>query len=164
MRPALLLALGLAACAPSAAPPPTAGLRDETVVLASKVGFEPAAFAGDWYEVARFPGTEGCKDAHTRFEVAGPRLLRRILSCPDGSSPVDDLTVGPHGRLGIGAGERPLWILWTDGGYRTAVVVSPDGTGGQILDRSAAIPGDRYRAAVEVLDFNGFDTEALRRR
>ena len=43
----------------------------------------------------------------------------------------------------------------------TAIIVRPDGTGGRILNRSPGLPLDRLRAALEVLDFNGFDRSAL---
>ena len=55
----------------------------------------------------------------------------------------------------------PLWVLWTDADYRTAVLGQPDGRAGWILNRDPEIPPDRLAAALTVLDFNGYDTGAL---
>jgi apolipoprotein D and lipocalin family protein len=72
---------------------------------------------------------------------------------------------GP-GRLEISPGSGPAgathWVLWVDEGYRSAVVGQPDGQGGAIWDRAAAMPRDRLAAAREVLDFNGYDLAGLR--
>lgn len=152
----------LAACAPAATDLSRPTYRDPAVLIASKADFDAAEMAGDWQEVARFAGTAGCAGAELQFE-AGARTLRRTSRCPDGSVTVSDIAVDPLGRLSTASDGVPrvIWVLWVDTGYRTAVFVSPDGTGGQILNRGADIPGDRLRAALEVLDFNGFDTDAL---
>jgi apolipoprotein D and lipocalin family protein len=72
---------------------------------------------------------------------------------------------GP-GRLAVRLdgvpGAAPLWVLWTDEGYRTAVLGQPDGRAGWILDRSPRSSPDRIAAALEVLDFNGYATEDIR--
>ena len=73
--------------------------------------------------------------------------------------------VGP-GRLEVTFPTLPFgasdyWVLWTDDGYRTAVVGAPDGRSGWILNREPTIPADRLTAAREVLDFNGYDLSRL---
>jgi len=73
--------------------------------------------------------------------------------------------VGP-GRLAVTFPSVPFgaadyWVLWTDEGYRTAVVGAPDGRSGWILNRDPNIPDDRLKAAREVLDFNGYDLSRL---
>ena len=81
------------------------------------------------------------------------------------------------GRLGWGGGTVPIkvsgpgrfaetggrqfWVLWVDEGYRTAVIGTPDGSFGFVLNRDAAIPADRLEAARQVLDFNGYDVAQL---
>ncbi|WP_179379178.1 lipocalin family protein [Jannaschia marina] len=132
--------------------------RDPRVPIASKADFDARAFAGSWHEVARLPGTPGCAGARLTVAAEGTGLARRT-ACPTGAATTDRLDVAPLGRLE--GPDGPLWVLWTDTGYRTAIVVAPDGTAGQILDRSPMLPADRRRAALEVLDFNGFDTAAL---
>ncbi|MEO0653616.1 MAG: lipocalin family protein, partial [Pseudomonadota bacterium] len=55
----------------------------------------------------------------------------------------------------------PYWVLWVDEGYRTAVVGVPSGRAGWILNRDPQIPEDRFNAALQVLEFNGYDTSRL---
>lgn len=162
MRRLLPLCLILAGCAPAPTEILRTSHRDPSAIIASKADFDAAAFAGTWHEVARFPGTPGCAGAQITFAVQ-PGGLTRTLRCADGSQQVARLDVAPLGRLSVlsGAAPTPLWVLWTDIGYRTAIIVAPDGTAGQILNRAPGVPVDRLRAALEVLDFNGFRTEKL---
>lgn len=165
MRAIWPLILILAACQPASVATVTSRptYRDPTVLIASKANFDAASFAGEWHEVARFPGTRGCPAARIRYDVTVSGGLQRTTRCPDGTGAVIPIALAPLGRLSVadGTGSRPIWVLWTDTTYRTAILVSPDGTGGQILDRTRTLPVDRLRAAVEVLDFNGFDAGAL---
>ncbi|CTQ49949.1 lipocalin family protein [Jannaschia donghaensis] len=157
------LVVALVACQPTSVETGArATFRDQNVQIASKADFDATRFAGDWYEVARFPGTRGCAGARLHFE-AGVNSLRRTARCPDGPVSILDAAVSPLGRLTLAEGSEThsVWVLWTDTTYRTAVLVVPDGAGGQILNRTPRLPVDRLRAALEVLDFNGFDTEAL---
>jgi apolipoprotein D and lipocalin family protein len=83
--------------------------------------------------------------------------LRRI----DGEARV----VGP-GRLEVSFDSvpfvnAPYWVLWVDDGYRTAVVGTPSGRAGWILNRDPQIPADRLEAARQVLAFNGYDLRRL---
>ena len=52
-----------------------------------------------------------------------------------------------------------LWVLWVDDDFRTAVIGTPDGRFGWIMDRPGQASRDRTRAAREILDFNGYDTD-----
>ncbi|SDY59267.1 apolipoprotein D and lipocalin family protein [Jannaschia faecimaris] len=163
MRALLPFVLVLAACQPNATLTSGQTYRDPTAIIASKADFDLTAFAGDWHEVARFPGSAGCAGAQVRFTMSGTAALRQTVRCSYGSSSEGTVQVAPLGRLIIAdaSGSAPVWVLWADTGYRTAILVSPDGTGGQILNRTPALPVDRLRAALEVLDFNGFDSGAL---
>ena len=160
---AFVLLAALCACGPAPRATGPATFRDPTAQLASKADFDAARFAGTWHEVARFPGTRGCPGGRLRLDPAGPAALAQTTTCPDGSVEAARLDVAPFGRLTLveAAGSAPLWVLWTDASYRTAVVVAPGGTGGRILDRAPASAPDRLRAAREVLDFNGFDADRL---
>lgn len=69
-----------------------------------------------------------------------------------------------NGRLepsGDSTGD-PLWILWTDDQFRTAVIGTPSGRMGWILNRTVAISADRLKAARTILDFNGYALSGLR--
>lgn len=162
MRRLLPLFLALAGCAPAPTEILRTSHRDPTAIIASKADFDAAAFAGAWHEVARFPETPGCGGAQITF-AERPGGLIRTTRCADGSQQIARLDVAPLGRLTVQTGTvpTPLWVLWTDTGYRTAIVAAPDGTAGQILNRAPGVPVDRLRAALEVLDFNGFRTDEL---
>lgn len=162
MRRQIALLLVLAGCQPAVTLTQRPTYRDPTAIIASKADFDAAAFAGDWHEIARFPGTPGCAGARITFTPLFVGLTR-TTRCGDGAPQIARLDVAPLGRLSVAgaASSAPLWVLWADTGYRTAVLVASDGTSGQILNRTSDLPVDRLGAALEVLDFNGFRTEAL---
>lgn len=165
MRPvvALCLALTLVACGSS--------YRDRSVGLSSMAVFEPARYAGIWYEVASFPTPfqAGCRNTRAEYAPLADGSLSVTNTCLKDGSPVviggRATVVGP-GRLSVRlAGvpvAAPYWVLWVDTGYRTAVVGTPSGRAGWILNRTPEIPPDRLAAARDVLAFNGYDLEALR--
>ena len=165
MRIALaLLTLTLAAC--------TGGsYRDTGVAITSMAVFDPARYAGLWYEVASFPTPfqAGCTNTTAEYAPAGASLLTVRNAClKDGTRTVIEGTArlnGP-GRLKVRLNGVPVaadyWVLWVDEGYRTAVVGVPSGRAGWILNRDPRIPPDRLQAAREVLQFNGYDLRELR--
>jgi len=147
--------------------------RDTEVPIASKALFEPARYLGTWYEVARFPVPfeAGCVGVTAEYGLVDDGVISVRNTCrnPDGSvkSVIDGTAqiVGP-GRLEVSFPSVPFgasdyWVLWTDEGYRTAVVGAPNGRSGWILNREAQIPADRLAAAREILDFNGYDVTRL---
>lgn len=165
----VLLALTLGACGlvqPS--------YRDGSVDIASKADFDPDRYQGFWYEIARFPVSfqEGCTAVTAAYELTDPETLSVTNTCRDGA-PDGPLRViegsasitGP-GRLavqfdGVPFVRAPYWVLWVDADYQTAVVGVPSGRAGWILSRSPVIERDKLRAALEVLDFNGYDVEQI---
>ena len=146
--------------------------RDRDTALTSMAIFDPERYAGLWYEVASFPTPfqAGCTNTQADYRmVEDGRLSVRnscfrdgALSVIEGSAEV----VGP-GRLEVRLNGVPFpaayWVLWVDEDYRTAVVGTPSGRAGWVLNREPAIPADRLAAAEEVLRFNGYDVSQLRR-
>ncbi|MEO1536428.1 MAG: lipocalin family protein [Pseudomonadota bacterium] len=161
----VVLCLVLTACVGTA-------YRDPDTGLASMAIFDPARYEGLWYEVASFPTPfqEGCTNTQADYELQSDGSLsvrnacfrNGALSVIEGSATV----VGP-GRLQVRLNGVPFaadyWVLWVDEGYRTAVVGTPNGRAGWVLNRDPAIPADRLAAAEEVLRFNGYDVSQLRR-
>ena len=147
--------------------------RDTDVPIVSKALFEPERYLGTWYEVARYPVPfeAGCVGVTAEYAAIDAETISVKNTCrnPDGSerSVIDGTAeiVGP-GRLEVSFPSVPFgaadyWVLWTDEGYRTAVVGAPNGRSGWILNRDPEIPEDRLKAAREVLDFNGYDLDRL---
>ena len=156
--------LFLAACGSS--------YRDRAAPITSMAVFEPERYAGLWYEVASFPTPfqSGCTNTQADYGLREDGRLRVRNSCfRDGALSVIEGSaevVGP-GRLEVRLDGVPFaadyWVLWVDEGYRTAVVGTPSGRAGWVLNRDPAIPADRLAAAEEVLRFNGYDVSQLRR-
>jgi apolipoprotein D and lipocalin family protein len=168
-----LLALGLAAllagCAGIAA-----SYRDRSVTIASSAAFDPTRYLGRWYEVARYPNPfqADCAGSVVDYTAGDGDVILVRNTCLDAAgNAIDEISgtarlVGP-GRLSVRLDgvpvAAPYWVLWVDEGYRTAVVGQPDGRAGWILNRDPVIPPDRWNAAREVLDFNGYDLTRLER-
>lgn len=146
--------------------------RDREAPITSMAIFEPERYAGLWYEVASFPTPfqSGCTNTQADYGITDDGTLSVRNSCfrngelsvIEGSARV----VGP-GRLEVRLDGVPFaadyWVLWVDDGYRTAVVGTPSGRAGWVLNRDPKIPADRLAAAEEVLRFNGYDVSQLRR-
>lgn len=145
--------------------------RDRTVAITSMAVFDPDRYAGRWYEVASFPTPfqSGCTHTQAEYRVLSASELSVRNSClRDGARSVIEGTArvyGP-GRLKVQLNGVPVeadyWVLWVDEGYRTAVVGTPSGRAGWILNRDPSIPADRLAAARDVLVFNGYDLSRLR--
>lgn len=160
-----LMAFALAACG-------GASYRDPSASLTSMAVFDPAEYAGLWYEVASFPTPfqAGCTNTQADYQLVSDGSLSVRNAClRDGKLSVIEgsATVSGPGRLKIRLDGVPFaadyWVLWVDEGYRTAVVGTPSGRAGWVLNRTPNIPADRLAAAEEVLRFNGYDVSQLRR-
>ena len=158
------LALLLAACGAGT-------YRDTDVSMTSMAVFDPAHYAGTWYEIASFPVPfqAGCRNTRADYATAGTGVLSVRNACEtDGGAKVitGSAKVAGPGRLKVRLQGVPVaadyWVLWVDEGYRTAVVGVPSGRAGWILNRDPEIPPDRLTAAREVLEFNGYDLSELR--
>lgn len=144
--------------------------RDTDVRLNSMAVFDPAKYSGLWYEVASYeaPFQKGCTDTQARYTMREDGTLDVLNQCnKDGTTTQiagAAWVVGP-GRLKVQLDGVPLaadyWVLWVDDDYQTAVVGTPSGRAGWILNREPSISADRLEAAREVLDFNGYDLEPL---
>jgi apolipoprotein D and lipocalin family protein len=148
----LIAVLALAGCV-------AAGSRDASVPITSIVSFDPALFVGRWHVVEAIKGTD-C--AAYDYAPSGGGLAVTGY-CAGGVRQGEAHLAGP-GRLTQTLGGRPeeLWVLWVDADYRTAVIGTPSGRVGMVLNRVPDIPPDRLRAAHEVMDWNGYDVADLR--
>lgn len=158
------MVLGLAACARVAPVAPAQVWRDTGRPIASAALFDAGLFAGSWHVVAAYPVDPGagCTAVAMTFQDGAMRV-----DCRDGAALTGATRPGAYpGRilvdLGPGLAVGELWVLWVDFDYRTAVIGTPGGQAGWILNRDPAIPADRMAAAREMLDFNGYDLAGLR--
>lgn len=149
--------------------------RDPEVTIASKADFDARRYAGLWYEIARFPVPfeAGCEGVTAEYGLRPDGVLTVKNTCRDGAvdGPLREIegtarVTGP-GRLSVRFSSvpfvaAPYWVLWVDADYTVAVVGVPSGRAGWILSRTPTVSEDRLKAAMEVLDFNGYDVTKLR--
>ncbi len=114
--------------------------RDQGAPIGQTVRYAPEAMAGTWFVLAHFGDV--IPNAMS-FDVEAEKL-RSV-----------------EGTFDVGA--RGLVVMWLDADGRTAVVGGADGRTGFILDRAPEVSPDRYAAALEVLDFYGWDTARISR-
>ncbi|MGY6412357.1 MAG: lipocalin family protein [Alkalilacustris sp.] len=162
---ALALVLGLGACAQ--------GFRDREVPMRAVAALDVVAYAGRWYEVARFPVRfqEGCTATVAEYGLREDGRLSVRNSCrigaPDGPerSISGQAWVVEGGRLSVQLGwipfPAPYWVLWVDEDYEVAVVGVPSGVAGWILARSPEISEARLAEARAVLQAAGYDLSRL---
>ncbi|ASM72861.1 MULTISPECIES: lipocalin family protein [Roseobacteraceae] len=165
------MAVALALLAGCAQVPPSPGYRDQSVIIASTTRFEVKRFAGEWAVRAAFPQDAALRAVTARQDGAAFTLAWHRCDAAGQCGTVPEVwsaKVTGQGRYMLsdpsGDTNRMLWVLWVDDGFRTAVVGTPDGTLGWILDRNATGGADRIAAAREVLDFNGYDLTRLATR
>lgn len=159
IRPvALVVALGVAACAPK---PLATGFRAAEVPIWSAAAFAPGRAAGSWRQVAAFqPDGADCRAGAVEITPEAGGLRMNGALCLDGRMRNVSGHATPFGPGRLKVGGEEWWVLWVDTGYRTMAIGTPSGRFGFILDRGA-IPEDRLNAAREVFDFNGYRTAAL---
>ena len=162
------LAFALAACVA-----PIESFRDTSVTIASSAAFDPARYAGRWYEIARFPVPfqQGCTDTVAEYTPQDDGTIGVVNSCLVGGAErriAGQARVTGPGRLEVSFDtvpfvSAPYWVLWVAEDYGSAVVGVPSGRAGWILNRDPVMSPDRFEAARQVLDFNGYDLSRLMR-
>ena len=120
-------------------------MRNPTAPIASQVDASLARLSGDWVVVQ---GAGLQPGSRLRFG-AGTMLL-------DGVSL--RLADKGQGRLDL-AGEA-IWVHWLDVDNRTAALGDPDDGRVWIMDRTGR-PGERLRAAREILEWYGYDLSRM---
>lgn len=165
---AALVLLGVA-CGPL--PKPTGSFRDASVPISSTTRFDERRFEGLWYVVADFTGPPAPETRAAfgqfvwRFEARdGPAFgIAKSGVYPAEPQPYRETGVGQFAPDSFMLrNQPPVWVLWIDEDFKTAVIGTPDGSFGAILNRTPALRADRLKAAREILDFNGYDLSKLR--
>lgn len=143
--------------------------RDTGIALASTTRFDAAAFSGFWHMRTTFAyeGDEVLRGG-VDFRAAGGRIAQVAIHGQKrggglGLEEVYDVEQTAPGRFIFGTlpYATEYWVLWVDADYRTAVIGTPSGSFGWILDRSRSGGEDRIKAGREILDWMGYDMARL---
>lgn len=155
------LALGLlVGCEPTTPSSPSVGtIRDPSVNIGATTRFDPVRFSGDWHVVARFNDTDTTPARETISVSYDPSTFRIVMVGADGPQ---TYVYSGSAALRPKKGE-PLVVMWVDEGFRTAVLGTPSGNIGYVLDRKPKPSPDRYTAATKILTFYGWDISRLQR-
>ena len=173
---AVLLTLSACGREEAEAPPGEAvSFRDRTVPIASTTRGGPGDLNGDWVVSAAFgEGPVRGLDVTDRVQVAFEPSGRgqwtftdragawvRVPVAPVRPGRYEVETPQPAANVLFGTATPKFVVLWVDDDFRTAVVGTPDGSFGWVMDRPGQGSADRMAAAREVLDFNGYDVGRL---
>lgn len=155
----LILALALAALAACAPPPPEPALRGEGPIWSS-TAFDLARMEGQWAQAASFVrgGRLGCGPGGVLFQGGQVSWALCLDSGPSRGSGL--AKPGLPGRITL-PGMAEWWVLWVDADYRTALIGTPGGGFGFVLNRGGPLPEDRLKAVRDIATFNGYRAEDL---
>lgn len=142
----LLALLAVAGCAaPAVLPVVPIPLRNPTAPIASQADVTMARLSGDWIVVQ---GAGIAPGTRLSFGADAVRI-------GGGSVPLKSATPG---RMHLG--DEVIWVHWIDADNRTAALGNPDGGRVWVMDR-AGKPGERLRAAREILSWYGYDLSRM---
>ncbi|XDA96603.1 hypothetical protein AB1M95_10670 [Sulfitobacter sp. LCG007] len=143
----------LAGCART--PPAREGYRDTTVPIGGTVRFDPKRFEGDWQVVAHMP------DASAHPRNFSYDILGGMTESGEGPARRYRLREGSVLQEVATDVDTRLVVMWVDDDFRTAALGTVDGRRGTIFDRVPGGSADRTQAAVEVMQFYGWDVSQL---
>ena len=143
----------VAGCTATVDPLPPSGpipFRNPTAQVASQSDVTLVRLAGDWNVVSIFEDAQFSAVRRVSFGQNAMQVNDQSLA----------ITQLREGRL-IADGQQ-FWVHWMDINDRTAVIGSPDGRYGWIMDRTGAPSADRLKAAREILKWYGYDLSRLK--
>ena len=155
----VMLWLMLASCT-EITPVERPSYRNLSAPITSVALFDLAQFSGSWQVISAY-GNSYC-GLDIAMDGSAAKWAERGCA---GALIVGIATVIGPGRFNVNSGankEYEHWVMWVDQSYRTAVVGTPDGSFGMILNRDGNIPADRMKAARDILDWNGYDLSQLK--
>lgn len=148
MKRVLAICCVLAGCVqpePQALGEVTLPLRNPTAQIASQANVTPDRLYGQWVVVQGAglpPGTQ-LTISKGEMRIGGVALR---------------MTNKGQGRFVLG--DMDIWVHWLDFDNRTAAMGDPQGRRVWIMDRTGN-PGERLKAAREILDWYGYDLSRL---
>lgn len=161
----------LAACA---ATPNGESYRDQSASIGVTSRYDDVHFAGVWHVRGAYPldaQLAQIQRLSTGPEGAAWEVVERVCDTNDNCEQVRaswpaETDVPGADRLGDprGGPARRAVVMWIDEGFRTAAIGDPNGSFAWVLDREPRGGADRIVAARQVLEFSGFDVDAMEMR
>lgn len=156
-----LFLLALAACV-SRQPAPTATFRPQGAPIWSNAQLDQSRLPGRWQQAAAFAEAAGdCRPGGAEISGRPGALSLAARLCLNGVETRLSGPMQPNGPGRFRVDGQDWWVIWVDTDYRTLAIGTPSGAFGFILNRGGALPADRFRAAREIFDFNGYDGARL---
>jgi lipocalin/uncharacterized protein YbjT (DUF2867 family)/ligand-binding SRPBCC domain-containing protein len=170
----------LAVLIPGLAGPPHAVLGQELPAVRTVGSVDLRRYAGDWYEVARFPNRfqrQCLGDVRATYTVRPDGRLDVLNQCRTEGGAIDAKGIArivdtrTSAKLKVRFAPAALsflpfvwgdyWILGLAADYSWSVVGSPDRNYLWILSRTPGLPSPVLGAAVDIARVNGFDAGRL---
>ena len=171
----------LCVCVAIAAGPAVAGCAQASSTVQTVDAVDLTRYAGDWFEIARFPNRfqdECAGDVRATYVARPDGRIDVINRCRDQSGGTMEArgvarVVDAQTRARLKVRFAPAWLSWLPmvwgdywviglaSDYSWAVVGSPDREYLWILARMPALDWERYTLALATAGVNGFDTGRL---
>lgn len=161
----------LAACA---ATPDGGTYRDQNALIGVTSRYDDDRFAGVWHVRGAYPLDARLVQVQRLSGAAAGPVWELVEQMCDASGtceqvrtawPVETEVPGADRLDDPGGGPaRRAVVMWVDEGFRTAAIGDPSGSFAWVLDRAPRGGADRIVAARQVLEFNGFDVDAMEMR
>lgn len=150
--------------------------RDAAAPLGGVASIEPQAYAGLWYEIARFPNAfeENCEGVTAEYTLRGDGRIIVRNTCREGAPGgearvatgiariVDPETnANLKVRFGLSPIEGDYWVLDRADDYSWSLVGEPRGRFLWILARTPEIDPARRADLIARLQARGYNTDAL---
>lgn len=144
---AVIALIANVACAPVTTTPETPiPLRNPTAQVASQADVTLERLSGHWQVVQASDGFSG-----TNVSIKGATLSFGAV----------EMTFKPIGKGRFKLADEEIWVHWLDINNRTAAVGEPGGGRVWIMDKSGN-PGERLKAAREILEWYGYDLSRVK--
>ena len=164
-----MLCIGVAL---AAAVPTGAGCAQESGTVQTVDTVDLTRYAGDWFEIARFPNRfqdECAGDVRATYAARPDGRLDVVNRCRDQRGGTMEArgvarVVDAETRAKLEVRFAPAWLSWLPmvwGDYSWAVVGSPDREYLWILARMPALDWERHSLALATASANGYDVSRL---
>ncbi len=147
--------------------------------LATVKSVELNKYAGEWYEIAKYPNwfQRNCAGTKAKYVLVQSGMIGVINTCQKKNNPKLLETATGKARVadtktnaklkvsflpfGVSLFEGDYWILYLDENYQTAIVGTPNRKYLWFLSRTAQISETKYSQLSKIAEEKGFDPKKI---